>query len=745
MENLVKMKRRTFLKSAAATGAALGLGGTISDFSLSGLTAEAAENAEEKVFQSGCPRNCYSTCSMLSYVEDGVLKRVEGNPVSTYTNGHLCSKGNSYPNHVYSPDRIKTPMKQTGGRGSGEWEAISWDEAYSEIAKKILALKKEYGNTLPVCLNKYSGNGDVLHSAVEGFFKSIGYTTRAKGTPCWPAGIDAQTFDFGTAINNDPEDLVNSKYIILWGVNPAWTAVHSMYFVEEAKRRGAKLISIDPILTDTAAKADVHIQIKTSTDGALALGMAKYIMDEKYYDENWLTKHSLGYEKFFEYLKKEVTVKWAAEKTGLTEATIKKIAKAYATTKPAAIWIGYGLQRHANGGQNVRAIDALAAMTGNIGVSGGGANYATLVTGDFNYYTSSFLPPVGSTGIPSEGTQVDRDVNINNFAHDVLEANEPPVKMLYLACRNSVQQDPDTKAIKKAFESMDLVVTADLYMTETVAMSDIVLPAQTLFESPGVVTSYWHYWMTLNERAIEPLYQSKSDAEIAMGLSQKMNELEPGSCTFPTSGNLDEWLAQEFNQEILTAYGIGSWTELKAGPKKMINKQVAWADGVFKTPSAKYEFYSEEAKKFEHPALPEHLNEMKAPEGYSIRCISPHWKYSIHSQFQNLEWMNAVNDKPLIELHPELAKKYDIKPDDKVKIKNKTGETYAFASITKTVQKNVVVVYEAWFRNKGEKGENHTKFNINNTVKAIPSDMGSNATGMPGISFHDNFVKIEKM
>ncbi len=739
------MKRRTFIKSAAATGAALSLGGAISDFNLEGLTAHAEGKKEEKVFQNGCPRNCYSSCAMLTYVEDGVLQRVEGNPDCTYTKGHLCVKGNSYPDHVYSADRIKSPMRQVGGRGSGEWEEISWDAAYTIIAKKIIAIKKEYGSTLPICLNKYSGNFEIMHYAMEGMMTSIGYTTRALGTPCWPAGIDAQTFDFGAIVNNDPEDFVNAKYMILWGVNPAWTAVQSMNFIEEAKRRGCKIIAIDPILTDTAAKADVHIQIKTSTDGALALGMAKYILDNNLHDEAWLQANSIGYQPFFTYLKNEVTLEWASKKTGVPVKVIEELARQYATAKPACIWIGYGLQRHANGGQNVRNIDALVAMTGNVGVSGGGASYAQLDSWGFTYNTMSFLPPEGSVGIEKDGEMTNRAVNINNFAADVLEADEPPIKMMWMACRNSMQQDPDTNMVRKAFEAMDLVVTADLFMNATVAMSDIVLPVQSMFEYPGVVVSYWHYWMTLNEQAIEPLYESKTDVEIAMGLSKKLNELDPGSCTYPTSGNLNDWLALEFNDQILADFGMKDWTDLKDGPKKMIGKEVAWADGVFRTPSTKYEFHSEEAVKFGHPALPVYVEELKNDGKYPLRCISPHWKYSIHSQFQHLEWMDELNDKPLIEMHPKLAKQYGIKAADKVKIFNDIGDTYAFARITENVHVNEVVVYETWFKDKGKEKNNYTDFNINNTVKAIPADMGANATGMPGISFHDNFVEIKKM
>lgn len=723
-----KFTRRTFIKGAVAAGVA----GSVLDFHLTGLKAAAEQGASGtvKTFLNACPRNCYDTCSIVSTVKDGVLVKVNGNPANTYTRGKLCVKGNTYTRRVYSPDRIKYPMRQKG-RGSGKWERISWDEAFTEIAQNILKIKKEHGSTLPICLNKYSGNFDILHYGIEGMLSSIGYTSRATGTPCWPAGIDAQTFDFGTIWNNDPEDFVNSKYMILWGVNPAWCSVHSMYFIEEAQRRGCKIVAIDPLLTQTSSKADLYLQIKPSTDGALALGMARYILDNGLVDNEWLAKNAKGYQEFFNYLKKDITVEWAAEKTGLPKQVIENLAFEYATTKPANIWLGYGLQRHTNGGQNCRAIDALVAMTGNIGISGGGANYAQLETWGFNYHAMIQKAPEGSAG------GGDRAINMNNFAAQVLAAQDPPIKMLWIACRNPMTQDPETSVMKKVFESMDFVVTCDQFMTPTVDMSDIVLPVTTLFEGDGVNVGYWHFWLSLNQQAIEPMHESKNDVYIAMGLSKKLNELEPGSCTYPTSGTLEEWVGKEFNDNIKAQFGISDWTDLKKGPAKAKKGLIAWQDGSFRTPSGKFEFWSDEAKKFGHPALPVYIEEMATPDKFPVRCISPHWKLGLHSQFQNLDWMQAINNEPVLEIHPALAAKYGIKEKDSVKIFNDLGYVILPAKITETVPHDTVAVYEAWYKGKD--------YNINYTLKAIPADMGRKATGMPGLAFHDNFVNLERV
>ncbi len=732
----MKLSRRKFLGGAVAAVSSLTL------FNFKMFTNSPSVNAADptsdtmKTFRNVCPRNCYDTCGTITYVQDGILKKVEGDPKHGYTNGKLCLKGYAYPRRVYSPDRIKYPMKQSP-RGSGNWTRISWDEAMDTIAKKILDLKKRYGSTLPICLDKYSGNFGIVHYGIEGTMSSLGYTTRALGTPCWPAGIDAQTYDFGTLYNNDPEDMVNAKYIILWGQNAAWTAIHSIPFINKAREHGTKLVVIDPIVTSTASKADLYIQINPSTDGALALGMARYIIDNNWVDWEYARANSIGFDEWVDYIKKDITLDWASEKTGVPKDIIMEIAREYATTKPASMWVGYGMQRHVNGGQNVRIIDALGVMTGNIGKSGGGVNYGHLETWGFNYNAMTNPAPKGSKGfISPDGKEGDRNINMNNFAHDVSVQSDPPVKMLWIACRNPGSQDPDTHAIEKMFASMEFVVTVDSFFNKTVEMSDIVLPATTHFEDWDVMASYWHYWVGINQRAIDPLYESKSDVEIGIELSKKMNALESGSCTFPTSGTPEEWLAKEFNPGMNQMLGIKDYKELIDGPRKANMPPASWSDGKFRTPSKKIEIHSELAKKNGLPALPIWVEEMKNSAKYPIRFMTPHPQHALHSQFQNLDWMMTTNPEPKVEIHPVLAAKYGITEGNMVKVYNDLGSITVKAHLTRTTSPNVVVSYESWYKN--------SNFNVNYTLKATPSDMGKQATGNNGVAFHDNFVMIEK-
>lgn len=739
------LSRRTFLKGAAAAGALASLPAGI-------LRAEAWERTKFEggytTFRNACPRNCYDTCSIKSYVKDGVLEFVEGAEESTFTDGALCVKGNSYPRRVYSPDRIKYPMKQMG-RGTGNWKRISWDEALTEIAEKIQEIKKKDGTLLGMGLDKYSGNFGITHYGVEGMMSSLGYTTRFGGTPCWPAGIDAQNFDMGNMWCNDPEDIVKSKYIILWGGNAAWNSVHSMKFIYEAREKGAKVVVIDPVMTATAAKADMYIRVKTSEDGALALGMARHIVDKKLYNTEFVEKHAIGFYEYVQYLLANVTVDWAAEKSGVPADVIKQLAEDFAKADPATIWIGYGMQRHMNGGANVRMIDALVAMTGNIGKEGGGARYGHLQTWGFNYNALIQKQPEGSVGFLGKSTvksefandetkkaaYTDRTLNINKIAEAILTTNEPPIRLLWVACKNPFAQDFDRPKLQKAFDKLEMVVTVDQFFNETVQNSDIVLPCTTLFEEYTVNVSYWHYWLSLNEKAIPEQYEAKSDLQIAAMLSAKMNELEPGSCTFPQITDTKIWMEKEFNDGIHKFFGIESWKDLRKGPRKAkLASSAAWSDMKFGTPSGLYEFSSELAKEYGHTKLPKYKERRTAYDKF--RLLTPHTQFGLHSQFINLDYMEEFNAQPFVYINPAAAKKKGIKDGDMVRVSNKVGSMELAAKLTDNVAEDVLLMYEAWFR-KGN-------FNVQNLVDDESSDMGTFKTGAPGVAIHDQFADIVK-
>lgn len=740
------LNRRSFLKGLIALGTVAALPGGL-------LTSRCAlaqppipfNPKTYKIYRNACPRNCYDTCSLKTWVKDDVITFVEGAPESTFTHGTPCVKGLSYPRRVYSPDRIKYPMVQDV-RGSGNWRRISWDEAMQRIATKMLEIKKKDGSMLGLAMTKYSGKFGVLNYAVEGMMSSLGYTTRFAGTPCWPAGIDAQNYDMGDMWCNDPEDFVKAKYIIIWGANPAWCSMHTMKYIYQAREKGAKVVVIDPLLTQTAAKADLYLRVRPGSDGALALGMARHLVDKGLVDQDFVNNYSHGYPEFEAYLRNSVTVEWASEICGLSADVIRQLAEEFTAVNPATVWIGYGMQRHVNGGANVRAIDAFVAMTGNIGIEGGGARYGHLHTWGFNYNAMMQKPPVGSIGMPgAAGTTSefgsagevaqysDRSLNINQTAKGILEANEPPVRMLWVACKNPFAQDFDRSKMEKAFEKLEMVVCADQFFNETVQHADIVLPVTTAFEEWNVDASYWHYWLSINQPAIKPMYEAKCDLEIAVLLSRTINKLEPGSCTFPQEFNHKRWLDQEFNDGMAKMFGISSWDDLLDGPKKAIlPSSAAWYDRKFKTPSGKFEFRSELCEKNGHTALPEYKPEAKSTLPFHL--FTPHVQFGIHSQFINLDWMQVFYPEPFVYMHPISAEKRGIAENDLVKVFNTVGEVELRAKVTANVPEDFLVMYEAWFPKR--------KYNVQNVVADTPADMGMMKTGAPGAGIHSQFADI---
>lgn len=741
-----QLNRRSFLKGLIALGTVAALpGGLLSSRCAMAQPPIPFNPKTYKIFRNACPRNCYDTCSLKTWVKDDVITFVEGAPESTFTHGTPCVKGLSYPRRVYSPDRIKYPMVQDV-RGSGNWRRISWDEAMQRIATKMLEIKKKDGSMLGLAMTKYSGKFGVLNYAVEGMMSSLGYTTRFAGTPCWPAGIDAQNYDMGDMWCNDPEDFVKAKYIIIWGANPAWCSMHTMKYIYQAREKGAKVVVIDPLLTQTAAKADLYLRVRPGSDGALALGMARHLVDKGLVDQDFVNNYSHGYPEFEAYLRNSVTVEWASEICGLSADVIRQLAEEFTAVNPATVWIGYGMQRHVNGGANVRAIDAFVAMTGNIGIEGGGARYGHLHTWGFNYNAMLQKPPVGSIGMPgAAGTTSefgsagevaqysDRSLNINQTAKGILEANEPPVRMLWVACKNPFAQDFDRSKMEKAFEKLEMVVCADQFFNETVQHADIVLPVTTAFEEWNVDASYWHYWLSINQPAIKPMYEAKCDLEIAVLLSRTINKLEPGSCTFPQEFNHKRWLDQEFNDGMAKMFGISSWDDLLDGPKKAIlPSSAAWYDRKFKTPSGKFEFRSELCEKNGHTALPEYKPEAKSTLPFHL--FTPHVQFGIHSQFINLDWMQVFYPEPFVYMHPISAEKRGIAENDLVKVFNTVGEVELRAKVTANVPEDFLVMYEAWFPKR--------KYNVQNVVADTPADMGLMKTGAPGAAIHSQFADI---
>ncbi|OIQ61196.1 putative dimethyl sulfoxide reductase chain YnfF precursor [Moorella thermoacetica] len=676
-----------------------------------------------RVYRSACPCNCYDACAMLTYVEDGRVVKVEGDPGHGYTRGRLCAKGYAYSRRVHSPERLRYPLRQFP-RGSGNWQRLSWEEALDLIACSILELKARYGSTLPLAYNKYSGNFGWLQNTVDAFFTSLGPTTRAGGSPCWAAGLDAMYLDFGTIYNPDPEDLASCRAVILWGANPAWTSVHSLALLQQARERGGIVAVIDPVLSATARWADYYFQVKPGTDGALALGVLAYLYRQGHLEIETIARYATGWPDLEAYLQ-GLSPEWAAAATGLPPEAIATLATIYAKYLPAATWIGFGLQRHANGGQNVRAINALATLAGLQDGPGGGIYYAHQATWPVE-------PPLA---MPPDARGSNRYLNINNFAAELVSCREPPVKFLWLAYRDPVTQEAGARQLIRALDTLEMIVVVDHFLTPAAQVADIVLPAASLFETWDIVSSYWHYWVAANEPALPPWFEARSDLEIVAALAARLNELAPGSSTFPVGRQATTWLDILFDQRLQDLLGLKSWQGLLEGPRK----------ARVPAPPSGITLRATGAGEAALPVLPVYVPPLAPPPEYPLQLLTSHQQFGLHSQFQNLDWLQALNPEPAIFLSPVAARKRRLADGDLARVYNENGEIIARVRIEAGVQEGVAVAYEGWYgkdRYQGKRLFSAGDYNVNFLTSPRATDMGNLTTGFPGCAFYDCFVEV---
>lgn len=649
-----------------------------------------------------CPRNCYDSCPMLAFTRGGKIEYIKGDKHDGASE-RLCSKQAEILASVYHPERLLYPQRQIV-RGSGNWQRISWEEAIDTIARKILELKERYHSTLPLCLNKYSGNFSLLHYAVEGMFNSLGPTTQTTGTPCFSSGLDAQRLDFGANESADIRQMLESRLIILWGINPAWTSVHSMPIIYAAKERGAKVVVIDPVYTETARKADYYIELRPGSDAALALLLIKKLAayNKLAYDETKIT----GAKELLTAIE-NTPASPLLKATGQPAAVIDFLAELIVQNRPMHIWCGFGLQRHIQGGLTIRLIDALAMLTGNIGISGGGVNFADTGMDIFPYH------------IMQKRTDT-RFLNINNFAQGLNNLDAPPVKFLWIACRDPLRQDAGLKELKTLWPQLELVVAADKIMTHSAQMADIVLPVTTEFEELDVYGGYFLHRIGLNEPAIPPRGETKSDLEIARLLTRRLNELAPGSSSFPTQFTDEEFLTMEFTPKTCQALHIEKWQDLYNGPVRFRYQPYPWAEGKFATEDGKFHCCS----------LPHNFSQLLPSEKYPFHFLTPHAQGHINGQ--SYAQRHLLPEYPLVYIHPAIGKALHLQNNHPAIIWNELGEVPVTVKFRKDLAPDILLSMQGASQKGG----------LNLLNAGVPTDLGLLTTAASGMAFYDVFVNI---
>jgi Anaerobic dehydrogenases, typically selenocysteine-containing len=681
------------------------------------------------IYNNVCSLGCHASCRFKTYVEKGKILNITGDPDDPYTCGSLCARGYAFLERLYSPERIIYPMKQVN-KGTDSWQRISWEQALREIAEIIIEIKRKEGNLWPVCFDQYLGTVGVLSRSIEGFFNSIGFITKMIGSPCESTGSDALLLSYGSCKKPIPEDMLNSRLIIIWGGNPAWTVPHQMRYVFEAKEKGAKIVVIDPLFSATAARSDLYIQVNPGTDGDLALGMAKILRDEDLIDRPFLEKYTKGWPEFINALE-NLNLEDVASSTGIPQSGIKELARLYGRIKPAAIWLGLGAQRTPAGGQSYLAINALAALTGNIGQTGGNVHYFTYDMWDFSGEFANLKPPEGSSSNLHERLLQHRAVPTGRFS-SFMKLN-PAVQFLWVAGRNPVSQDPDTSLVKQALSGIPTVVAADLYMTQTARYANYFLPVTTPFEAEDIVISFWHYGAAFNEKAIEPVGECKSDFQIMRELAATLNTISPGFSSFPIDREATEWLDLEM-QKLYPLIGIRHYRELAGGHHRVNLPPVAWENKRFQTSSGKYELTHAYCKSQVTSSTLDFSKESLSSAAYPFHLLSPKSVVSLNSQFGNSKLLQSMEKTSIVLINPEVGRHRNIVTGDTVKVYNQLGEINLEAYLTPSVPMDSVVVYM-----------DAGGVELNTLISLVETDLGDAIMGVNGLSFHHSYVNLYKV
>ena len=462
----------------------------------------------ERVY-GACPHDCPDTCAVVTEVQDDRAIRfyaAEKHPISQ---GWLCAKVRPYLEHVYHPDRLQHPLRRVGPKGNGRWQSISWQEALEEIGSRWRVTVADHGPEA-ILPYSYSGTLGLVQMTVSSarFWNRLG-ASRLERSICGAAAEYAVNVTLGIRQSPAYEDVLHSRLVIIWGHNPISTAPHFMPFLREAQRNGCQLVVIDPRRTRTASGCDWHLAPKPGSDGAVALGMAHIIAEEGLYDEAWLADHAVGWEQL-RHRVEDYPPERVASITGLESTDIVKLAHMYAETRPGLIKISDGLQRNLNGGQTVRAICALPAVTGQYGRLGGGLAYSA--SGYIQWDPTainqwSHCPPPA------------RMVNMNRLGAALLgEIDDPPIKSLFVFGSNPAAIAPNAGQVVAGLKREDLfTVVHELFMTDTADYADIILPATSQLEQSDLHKAYGHTVLAYNQQAIPALGEAKSNWEV-MGL-----------------------------------------------------------------------------------------------------------------------------------------------------------------------------------------------------------------------------------
>ncbi len=668
------------------------------------------------VFRTVSPRAGFGGEAIVARVEDGRLTGIAADPKDRFTRGLLTRFARRYPQRVYAEERLLEPMRRVGDIGSGDFEPISWNEALDEIANALRRAGEEHD---PRAVLHYIGRGreGILPSPLMLLLGLTGGYSTVHGDLCNAAGREAARLTFGSLLHHPPEDLVHAKNIVLWGKNPVVTHPHLIPFLKEAREAGAQLLCIDPIRTETAEFCDEHVAPRPGTDGFLANAIGHVLIASGLFDEEFVGKHVSGFDEYKE-LVRHYEPKKAEAVCGVEEHVVTALAKRLASARPGNFQVGYGVQRYRNGGQTIRAIAALQAILGNIGISGGGFDF-------FNQGAFVARPYPFSYATPPRVRQLGA---VSRFGRVVLGADDPPVKVALIESGNPMTQNPFASATHYALARLDFVCVVDQFLTDTARRAHIVLPATSMFEELDLVAGPWDGVLRLRPKCLESPGKVRSLRAVGAALAQRL-DLPTDQFSIPREEMLDR---------ILPA-GL-SVNRLRKQPFARHKPDfVPFGDGKFKTPSGRVELKSEMAEvSWRVDPLPYYAPPRESVENdperfkrYPLHLITPKSADRFLSQWAHDPAFKS-KQATFVRLNPEDARSRGLENGDSVRVFNDRGDAKLPLRIDAGVPEGIAVIPQGrWIAKDG--------FSVNVLTHDDITDMGY------GAIFFDCLVQAEKI
>ncbi|BCS89842.1 molybdopterin-containing oxidoreductase family protein [Pseudodesulfovibrio sediminis] len=638
---------------------------------------------------TSCTRDCPNSCGLVATVRDGRLVKLLGDPNHPLTQGVACHKASKYIKRVYSPERITHPMI----RKDGQWTRASWDAVLNLIAERMQTFSAESGNESILYYQGY-GERTALKLLNKYFFNLFGGVTTMRGSLCGGAGQGAQNLDFGERVSHDPLDHVNSNSMILWARNPVSTNISLVPLIKGIRERGGTIVVVDPARSKSVALADHHISPRPGGDGYLAMAVAKLVLAAGAQDREFLEKHAVGFRDYKDILDR-YSVEELCDLAGVPSTDAETLADMLMDQKPTSILLGWGLHRYEYAHHMIRAIDALGAISGIIGIPGGGVSQGFEEYGPYDqqYWGDDLNPPRRTLLIPRVG-------------EEILNAVDPEIRMIYVTAGNPVCMAPNSNTVAEAFGKAEFVVYSGHFMDDTAESADVFLPATTFLEDDDIMASYGHNYVGPVNKAIEPVGECKSEFHMFHELAARFPFADQYRRT------VDEWL-----QDICAPIWEqgGTLEMLKEGAFRLDAPMVPYADKVFPTETGKFQFMTEF-----NP-----LEGASTDERYPYRLLT----VAPHGYICSERTMAEHEPLPVIQLNAQEAEVRGVRDGEPVLVSSPVGQVRAMLKVDTGLRRDVALAERGGWIKAGH--------GLNQLTRDVSSKIGQ------GTPFYETLVTVE--